>query len=210
MGGESAAGEADARLPPIVARFWIAAAFMLVCFVITWFATAKPAKRIVLPEDKLDEDLAEKRKSYSIKQVLISSFGLYLLILILSSIGNNGINAQIANILPNVYGIDSATTSSLISLAGLLNIVFFIVAGAWLGRSSSMPVFTTGNIIRFVGALLMAMIGLMAKAPILLAAAAIQSTASTNFCRITASGKSDPEDWPWLAPARVRHPRAKP
>ncbi|NIP84872.1 MAG: hypothetical protein GTO03_04675, partial [Planctomycetales bacterium] len=34
------------------ARFWIAAGVMLVCFVITWFASAAPAKRIVLPEDK--------------------------------------------------------------------------------------------------------------------------------------------------------------
>jgi MFS family permease len=167
-------------------RFWIASAFMLVCFVITWFATAKPAERIVMAEDQPDEALAETKKSYGMKQVLISSFGLYLFILILSSIGNNGINAQIANIMPNVYGINAATTSTLISLAGLLNIVFFIVAGAWLGRSSSMPVFTTGNIIRFVGALLMAVIGLMANSPILLAAAAMQIMYQSNpFVRLT-------------------------
>jgi predicted MFS family arabinose efflux permease len=167
-------------------RFWIASAFMLVCFVITWFATAKPAKRIVMAEDKPDEALAESKKSYGMKQVLISSFGLYLFILILSSIGNNGINAQIANIMPNVYGINAATTSTLISLAGLLNIAFFIVAGTWLGRSSSLPVFTTGNIIRFVGALLMAVIGLMAKSPLLLAAAAMQILYQSNpFVRLT-------------------------
>jgi predicted MFS family arabinose efflux permease len=167
-------------------RFWIAAAFMLVCFVVTWFSTAKPAQRIVMAEDQPEAELTEIKKSYSMKQVLISSFGLYLLILILSSIGFNGINAQIANILPNVYGINAATTSTLISLAGLLNIVFFIVAGAWLGRASSMPVFTTGNIIRFVGALLMAVIGLMARSPLLLAAAAMQILYQSNpFVRLT-------------------------
>ncbi len=167
-------------------RFTIAAIFMLVCFVIVWFATAKPAKRIGLQEDKPDEQVEAQKKSFGLKQVLISSFGLYLVILILSSVGNNGINAQIANILPNVYGMDQATTSALISVAGLLNIGFFIVAGAWLGRSSAMPVFTTGNIIRLVGALLMAIIGLMANAPILLAAAAMQILYQSNpFVRLT-------------------------
>lgn len=67
----------------------------------------------------------------------ISSFGLYLLIMTLSSVGNNGINAQIANILPNVYGMDERTTSALISLAGLLNIGLFIVAGRWMARSGA-------------------------------------------------------------------------
>jgi predicted MFS family arabinose efflux permease len=167
-------------------RFTIAAAFMLVCFVIVWFATTKPAKRIVFQEDKPDDQLADQKKSFGLKQVLISSFGLYLLILILSSVGNNGINAQIANILPNVYGMDQQTTSALISLAGLLNIGFFILAGAWLGRSSAMPVFTTGNIVRLVGALLMAILGLMSQSPILLAAAAMQILYQSNpFVRLT-------------------------
>jgi len=167
-------------------RFTIAAVFMLVCFVITWFATAKPAKDIVLQEDKPDESQATQKKSFGLKQVLISSFGLYLVILILSSVGNNGINAQIANILPNVYGMDQATTSALISVAGLLNIGFFVVAGAWLARSNAMSVFTSGNIIRLVGALLMAIVGLMANAPILLAAAAMQILYQSNpFVRLT-------------------------
>ena len=68
------------------------------------------------------------------KHVLISSFGMTLLILTLSSVGNNGINAQIANILPNVYGMDQQTTSALISLAGLFNIALFVVAGRWMAR----------------------------------------------------------------------------
>jgi predicted MFS family arabinose efflux permease len=167
-------------------RFWLAAAFMLVCFVITWFASAAPAKRIVLQEEKPDEHHEEQKKSFGMRQVLISSFGLYLLILILSSVGNNGINAQIANILPNVYGIDQATTSGLISLAGLFNIGLFIVAGGWLARAGGMTVFTAGNVIRFIGALGMAVVGLMAQSPILIAAAFMQILYQSNpFVRLT-------------------------
>ena len=167
-------------------RFWLAAGFILVCAVITWFASAAPAKRILLPEDKADEEHAAEKKSFGLKQVLISNFGLVLLVLTLSSMGNNGINAQIANILPNVYGMDQQTTSGLISLAGLLNIGLFIVAGRWLASAGGMTVFTAGNIIRFVGALGMAVIGLMAKSPILIAAAFMQILYQSNpFVRLT-------------------------
>lgn len=167
-------------------RFMIAAGFMLVCAVITWFTTAAPAKRIVLPEDKPDEQLAEQKRSFGLKQVLFSSFGLYLLIMTLSSMGNNGINAQIANILPNVYGMDQQTTSAMISLAGLFNIGLFIVAGRWMAKSGGMTVQTAATVIRFIGALGMAVVGMMANSPILIAAAFMQILYQSNpFSRIS-------------------------
>ena len=167
-------------------RFMIAAGFMLVCAVITWFTTAAPAKRIVLLEDKPDEQLAEQKRSFGLKQVLFSSFGLYLLIMTLSSMGNNGINAQIANILPNVYGMDQQTTSAMISLAGLFNIGLFIVAGRWMAKSGGMTVQTAATVIRFIGALGMAVVGMMANSPILIAAAFMQILYQSNpFSRIS-------------------------
>jgi predicted MFS family arabinose efflux permease len=152
------------------ARFTIAAIFMLVSAILTWFTTAKPAERIALPEDKPADAVSDPKKSFGLKQVLFSTFGMTLLILTLSSVGNNGINAQIANIMPNVYGADQQTTSALISLAGLLNIVFFIVAGRWMARSGSMSVLTGATVIRLLGALGMALIGLLANELILVAA----------------------------------------
>jgi MFS family permease len=74
----------------------------------------------------------------------------------------------------------------LISLAGLFNIVLFIVAGSWLARAGGMTVFTAGTIIRFVGALGMAVVGLVAGAPVLLAAAFMQILYQSNsFVRLT-------------------------
>lgn len=152
-------------------RFMIAAVFMLICGVLTWFTTAEPAKRIVLHEDKPDDAHEEAKQSFGLKQVLFSTFGLTLLILTLSSVGNNGINAQIANILPNVYGLDQQTTSALISVAGLLNIFFFIIAGRWMAKSGAMTVLTGATIIRFVGAIGMALVGMMTDNPLALVAA---------------------------------------
>ena len=166
------------------ARFWISAAVILVIFLIVLPTSAKPAAKIQVSEPGSDQVGA---KSAGIKQILASTFGVYLLILILSSVGNNGINNQIANIFPNVYGIDSATTSGLISLAGLLNILFYIIAGRWMARSGAMPDFTFGTAIRLIGALGLALLGLLTKnASMVLVAISMQLLYQSNaFIRFT-------------------------
>ena len=159
-------------------RFWIAAVVIFVTFLIVWPTSAKPAAKILVSGAEDDPDV--EKKPMGLKQVLFSTFGVYLLVLILSSVGNNGINNQIANIFPNVYGVDSATTSGLISLAGLLNIVFYLVAGAWMSRSGAMPDFTFGTAIRLLGALGLAILGMVANAPVLIVAASMQLLYQSN------------------------------
>ncbi|KPK05600.1 MAG: hypothetical protein AMJ56_15695 [Anaerolineae bacterium SG8_19] len=181
MGAAAAAGMSYSN------RFWIAAGVMLLASIVTWFGSAKAAQQIkVEAADDSDVKSEAKPKSTGLGSVLFSTFGLFLLILILSSVANNGINNQISNILPNVYGMDEVTVSSLISLAGLLNIVFFFVAGWWLGRSGGMPVLTTGLSLRLVGSLLMAILGLVTNSPLLLVAAGMQLLyQGTPFVRLT-------------------------
>jgi predicted MFS family arabinose efflux permease len=174
-------------------RFWLAAAVMAVAFLVTWFTSAKPEKRIRAAGAEADEKARQaeqgeegEAKKVGLRTVLLSTFGVYLLVLILSSVANNGINNQIANIMPNVYGIDAATTSALISLAGVLNIVFFFAAGAWMGRSGAMPSFMMGNVLRLVGALGLAALGLVANAPVLIVVAFMQILyQGTPFVRLT-------------------------
>ena len=147
---------------------------------------AEKARIALEREETLRREFEEQKKSFGLKQVLFSSFGITLLILTLSSVGNNGINAQIANILPNVYGMDEQTTSALISLAGLFNIGLFIVAGRWMARSGGMTVLTGGTAIRFIGALGMALVGIMTTKPIILAAAFMLIMYQSNpFSRIS-------------------------
>lgn len=159
-------------------RFWIAAGVLLIIGVITFFTSAKPAARIIVQERESEDD--KQKQAGGLRNVLFSTFGVFLLILILSSIGNNGINNQIANMFPSLYGIDSATTSSLISLAGLLNIFFYIVAGRWLARSGAMPDFTFGNALRLAGVVGLALLGMLAKSPVLLVAASMQMLYQSN------------------------------
>ena len=157
------------------ARFYLAGGIIFLAFLATWLTSKEAAARIQTVErTPQDDEAVSQARKVGLKQVILSTFGMYLLILTLSSVANNGINNQIANILPNVYGIDEATTSALISLAGLLNIGFFFIAGRWMGRSGSIPVITAGNIARLVGALGLAVLGLVSGSPVLLVAAFMQ------------------------------------
>ncbi len=151
-------------------RFTIAGIVMLVAFLVTWFTSKAAADRIVVEAPNAEQD----GKSSGLKQVLISIFGMYLLVLTLSSMANNGINNQISNILPNVYGFSEVGTSTMISLAGLLNLALFLVAGRWMARSGPMTVFNFGNLMRFVGGLGMALLGMATNSPALLVVAFVQ------------------------------------
>ena len=154
-------------------RFWIAAVFMLGSALIVLFTTAKPAARIQVAGAPA-ENGAEAQKSPGIKQVLFSTFGLYLLILIFSSVAFNGFNAQVANIFPKVFGFSEALTSSVISLAGILGIVGFFAAGAWMARSGPTPVYTGGTILRVVGIAALALLGTIGSMPALIVIIAAQ------------------------------------
>lgn len=156
-------------------RFYLGAVVLGLCTAIVWFTSAAPTAAIVVDDESADQDDdVEQTRRTGIGGVLFSLFGLYVLVLILSSIANNGINSQIANILPNLYGIDETTTSSLISLAGLLNIGLFFVAGKAMPKYGPLAPFLAGNVMRFGGALFLGLLGLMTSAPVLLVAGAMQ------------------------------------
>jgi len=159
-------------------RFWIASIVILIIAVITFLTSAKPAEKITVEDQESKEH--KDKKAGGVRNLLFSTFGVLLLVIILSSVGNNGINNQIANMFPSLYGIDSATTSTLISIAGLLNIFFYIVAGRWLARSGAMPDYTFGNALRLVGVLGLALLGMAAKSPVLLVAASMQLLYQSN------------------------------
>ncbi|MFW2382902.1 MAG: MFS transporter [Acidimicrobiales bacterium] len=158
------------------ARFYLGAVVLGISTVIVWFTSAAPTAAIVVDDSQPGEAEAETQETRrtGLGGVIFSLFGLYLLVLVLSSVANNGINSQIANILPNLYGISETTTSSLISLAGLLNIILFFAAGKAMKSYGALAPFIAGTVMRFGGALGMALLGLLTKAPVLLVAAAMQ------------------------------------
>ncbi len=157
-------------------RFWLAGAVMAAATVVVWFTSAAANRRLhvaVASKDPGRDGVSKARKA-SLKQIFVSTFGVYIAVLTLSSIANNGVNSQISNIMPNVYGLDEKTTAAMIGLAGLLNIVLFVPAGRWMARSGAYSPFTAGIVARFVAGLGMAAVGTATGNKVLLGAAFMQ------------------------------------
>jgi hypothetical protein len=171
-------------------RFWLGAGIVTLAFVVVWFTTGNVSRRLKLamgPET--GSGIEGQRKKIGLKQVLLSTFGIYFAVLVFTSIASNGVNAQIANIMPNVYGIDAKTTSALISLAGLLNIVLYFPAGRWMARKGPFPPFMAGVVGRMVAGLGMGAVGLMTDNKALLGAAFMQLMYQTApFVRLSQPG----------------------
>ena len=158
------------------ARFWLGAAIMAAAFVIVWLTSTEPNQRLqaAIAAGEADVEAAKQARKTSLKQVFFSLFGVYILVLTLSSVASNGVNSQIANIMPNVYGMSEQMTSAMIGLAGLLNILLFFPAGRWMARSGGFSPFTAGIVARLAAALGMAVVGVALDNAVLLGAAFMQ------------------------------------
>jgi MFS family permease len=156
-------------------RFWLGAVVVSITFAIVWFTSGGVGERLDRAMSR-DADSAESetRTKIGLKQVLVSTFGIYFAVLVLTSVANNGVNAQIANIMPEVYGIDAKTTSALISIAGLLNIVLYFPVGRWMAKKGGFSPFTAGIAARMTAGLGMGAVGMMTDNKVLLGAAFMQ------------------------------------
>lgn len=158
-------------------RFFIAGGMMALVGLVTWLSSGQPTKQLLAAMDAKAQQSANqtqteaKPESLGLGRILLSTFGIFLLVMVCSEFAANGVNNQISNILPNVFGISEATTSGLISLTGVFNIGLFFVAGRWMARSSIMGPFLLSHLARFVGALGMAFLGMMSdNAPLIMTA----------------------------------------
>ena len=156
-------------------RFWLGAVVVSITFAIVWFTSGEVGQRLNRAMSR-DDDSGESqtRTKIGLKQVLVSTFGIYFAVLVLTSVANNGVNAQIANIMPEVYGIDVKTTSALISIAGLLNILLYFPVGRWMAKKGGFSPFTAGIAARMTAGLGMGAVGMMTDNKVLLGAAFMQ------------------------------------
>ncbi|MGI9586477.1 MAG: MFS transporter, partial [Acidimicrobiia bacterium] len=157
-------------------RFWLGAGIMALSLVVLTVASKVPSRRLkaALAAGQSDRAASKKAQKASLKQVFVSMFGVYILVLTLSSVASNGVNSQIANIMPNVYGMSEQMTSTMIAVAGLLNIILFFPAGRWMARKGGFAPFSAGILARFAAGLGMAVVGLALDNGILLGAAFMQ------------------------------------
>jgi predicted MFS family arabinose efflux permease len=158
------------------ATFWIAAAVLALFAVVTIPFIRVPVARLRAASARPVAATPTADAPPAKRSAFAGAFGFFLIAVAIASVGSSGFGSQIANILPKVYGFSSEGTALLLGVAGLLNIGVILWAGWWLGRSTSLTVFTVGTLARGVGALLMAVIGLFTSPVLILAALAMLVT----------------------------------
>jgi predicted MFS family arabinose efflux permease len=156
-------------------RFWLAAGFCLLGFALTLVTVRSPVERLhaamyraqsASPAASVGSDGARPHAP-GLRQVLGSMFGVFLLIVALSSVTGVGITSQIANIMPTVFGYSSSATAALVSIAGVVSLVAILAAGRWMQHAGPMAVFYLGTACRLVGAAGMAVLGMTGSLPLL-------------------------------------------
>jgi predicted MFS family arabinose efflux permease len=171
------------------ARIWLAAGCMFVLFVSTVATTKQPERALHAAMDaaalEADDTTPGGGQGASLRNVLVSRFGVFLAVTLLASMAMNGINNQISNIMPQLYGVSEADTSTLIAAAGLLNIALFIPAGKMMAGQGPAAVYDVGVALRLIGPLGMGVAGAMTDTPVLLAVASMQVLYQSNsFVRL--------------------------
>lgn len=146
--------------------FWLAVDFLAISAIFSL-----PGLSVI--SKKVSTTLTANRQKVNFKKAMSSSFGLFLLAATLGAIANGAQNAQIANILPNVYGFSQVQTAAIIAIAGFLSIGALIYAGKLLQKQSSTKVYFYGATIKFVGMAAMAVVGVLTGQYLLLATSAV-------------------------------------
>jgi predicted MFS family arabinose efflux permease len=118
-------------------RFFLAAGLIGALAVFFWFVSAEPAKRIQVRK-AAPEGEPERTEPHSMRKILISIFGVLLLMAVFAGIGYNAIISQITQIMDETFGITHGTTSFLIAAVGVVNLGGFLVAGKLLGRKGGL------------------------------------------------------------------------
>lgn len=123
----------DLDAPAVFAITAIAPAIGLV---IAFLGTGGVARRVQMVSERrraTRTDSDEARLSF--RAIVVSSFGLALLIVFLNHVGWAAIVMQYANYLEGAFGIDQSLTASVNSIAVGVSLLVVVATGRWAGRS---------------------------------------------------------------------------
>lgn len=118
--------------------FLMHAAVAAVAFVVMWPLTKGPAERVADQLDATAEIAAlsgGSKKRLSFATVLLSGFGLFLLINFLSQFGEQLVESQYPNYLNDVFKIEPETAALAMALAVLISAPLYPLSGRWAAKS---------------------------------------------------------------------------
>lgn len=125
--------------------------------VLMWNATKAPSQRVRELSDSRAEQAAQTEESPSrmpkLGTVILSAFGLFLLINFLSQFAEQLIESQYPNYLNGVFGIDPEVAAIAMAIAVLISAPLYPVSGRWAASRGVRGPFTTSIFVRTATAL---------------------------------------------------------
>jgi MFS family permease len=154
-------------------QFWVAAGVLLLLAGVVWAFNAGAARRIVdAARARVEASRARAAagddsgpSKISMRTLLLSIFGLFLLAQILATAANIVVSSQFSNIFSEVFSLGDGQISQLVTISGVLGVGLYFVAGVWMKHASPVLVWATGNALRGAGGVLLAILGALGDMP---------------------------------------------
>jgi MFS family permease len=108
---------------------------------IVWFSSGKAGNRVVKRAVTQPERTQETQQAAKRPKIFTASFSVLLIMLVVGGLGFTTIVGQVANVMNFSFGMGERTTSTVLSIVGLVNMGMYVVAGRWLLRSGGLATF---------------------------------------------------------------------
>lgn len=120
-------------------RFLMITAVALTSLVLTALTNKEAAERIKTDIHAQDADQSEQ-KAGSLKTMLFSVFGVFLLAVLFGQIANTSLSGQFPNYMQQVFSIDPSLSSVTLSVSSIVTLIVLGVVGRWMAKSGPAPI----------------------------------------------------------------------
>lgn len=139
--------------------FLFLSALAVLGLVVAAATNGEAAARIKVAAPAADGDGGEKATG-GISKLLLSPFGIFLLGVFFVTMGQGTITGQAANYMNDVFSIDPGTTSSALSISGIISLLVLDLVGRIMGKSGPAPVWIVAVLLKIATMVLLVMLAL--------------------------------------------------
>ena len=131
------------------ARFLTLSAVALVSLVLT-AATNKTAAARIAAGNPVADTGEERASAVSIKTILLSTFGLFLVVVVFGQLANSSLSGQYPTYMQQVFDIDPSLSSLTLSVSSVISLVVLSLVGRWMAKSGPAPIWLAWFAVFFV------------------------------------------------------------
>jgi MFS family permease len=146
-------------------RFLAMAVLPFIGFFIVAATNKKAAERLNAASSAPQEAATAAEKKMSLGTILLTTFGLFLLMMALNGMGQSVLESQYPNYMQQVHNINPALSATALSVTAVVNLLLLGVAGSWMAKKGPNPVIMVSLIMRLVAAALLIVLAIVGNVP---------------------------------------------